>query len=136
MLFLLDTTVLIDYLRGAPIADRVDELINRGDVACSTAINVQEVVRGLRANEESDAERLIEGLVIIPLRAPEGWQAGSWRRHFATRGVTLSQSDCLIAAAALSADARLATGNPADFPMDEIEVEHWPVGTTRFRFGA
>jgi predicted nucleic acid-binding protein len=128
MLFLLDTTVLIDFLRGAPVADQVDELIDRGDVACSTAINVEEVVRGLRANEESDAERLIEGLVVIPLGAPEGWQAGSWRRRFASRGLTLSQSDCLIAAAAFSANARLATGNPADFPMEEIEVEDWPVG--------
>ncbi|MGH8897917.1 MAG: hypothetical protein ACRDZ4_13070 [Egibacteraceae bacterium] len=24
--------------------------------------------------------------------------------------------------------ARLATGNPADFPMTELQVEHWPVG--------
>lgn len=25
-------------------------------------------------------------------------------------------------------NARLATGNPTDFPMDDITVEHWPVG--------
>lgn len=38
------------------------------------------------------------------------------------------RSDCLIAAGAASIEAHLATGNPADFPMDEITVEHWPVG--------
>jgi hypothetical protein len=32
------------------------------------------------------------------------------------------------AAAALVIGGRLATGNPADFPMSELEVEHWPVG--------
>ncbi len=54
--------------------------------------------------------------------------AGNWRRDFASRGVTLSQSDCLIAAAAVSAGASLATGNPKDFPMPGLEVEHWPTG--------
>ena len=23
----------------------------------------------------------------------------------------------------------LVTGNPKDFPMDDVTVEHWPVGT-------
>lgn len=55
-------------------------------------------------------------------------RAGQWRREFASEGITLHQADCLIAAAADSLGARLATGNPADFPMEDIPVEHWPVG--------
>lgn len=72
---------------------------------------------------------LIEALVEIPLGVREGWQAGTWRRDFAARGITLPQADCLIAAAALQAGAVLATGNPKDFPMPELQLEHWPVGT-------
>jgi predicted nucleic acid-binding protein len=125
---LLDTTVLIDYLRGAPAADRIDEMLARGDLACTTAINVEEIVRGLRPRERAQAARLVEGLVVIPLEAKEGWKAGSWRGQFAIQGPTLSQADCLIAAAALSAGATLATGNPRDFPMSDINLEHWPVG--------
>jgi hypothetical protein len=34
----------------------------------------------------------------------------------------------LIAAAAAGIDARLATGNPKDFPMRGLAVEHWPAG--------
>lgn len=34
-----------------------------------------------------------------------------------------------MAAAALRVGGRLATGNPQDFPMEEVVVEHWPVGT-------
>lgn len=128
MLFLLDTTVLIDYLRDAPAATRVEELLDRGDVACTTAINVEELGRGLFPRERDDAANLIRGLIVIPLEAREGWQAGSWRQAFVARGVTLSQADCLIAAAARSADATLTTGNPKDFPMPEIRVEHWAVG--------
>ena len=43
-------------------------------------------------------------------------------------GVTLYQSDCLVAATAWVNDGALATGNPKDFPMRELTVEHWPVG--------
>ena len=128
MLVLADTTVLIDYLRNAPSAERLERLLVRGDVVCTTAINVEEIVRGLRSDERPVATRLVSGLVIIPIGAREGWQAGEWRRDFAGRGTTLSQADCLIAAATLSSDAVLATGNPRDFPMTEITVEHWPVG--------
>jgi predicted nucleic acid-binding protein len=42
--------------------------------------------------------------------------------------VTLWQADCLIAATALLAGADLATGNPKDFPMADLVVQHWPVG--------
>ena len=128
MLFLVDTTVLIDYLRGTPGAKRLDDLLDRGDVVCTTAINVEEIARGLRAAEARSAAALVEGVTILSLGATEGWQAGVWRREFAARGITLSQGDCLIGAAALSAGATLATGNPKDFPMTEIEVQHWPVG--------
>ncbi len=64
----------------------------------------------------------------MPLREAEGRRAGAWRREFAARGVTLSQADALIAAAALAAGGRLATGNPRHFPQTELTVEHWPPG--------
>ena len=128
MLYLLDTTVLIDYLRGAPASERLEDVVERGDVACTTAINVEEIARGARPKERESATTLIQGLVVIPLGADEGWRAGVWRRKFAAKGKTLSQADCLVAAAALSADAVLATGNPRDFPMKEITIEHWAVG--------
>jgi hypothetical protein len=91
-------------------------------------VNVEEVVRGLGPGEEEAANRLFSGLLIVPLRESEGRRAGAWRREFAARGVTLSQADTLIAAAALAAGGRLATGNPRHFPQAELTVEHWPAG--------
>lgn len=128
MLFLLDTTVLIDFLRGRPATTRVLSLRSRGDHPCTTAVNVEEVARGLRPPEGDVAMQLMRGLLVLPLGLAEGWRAGEWRREHAARGVTLSQADCLIAAAAEAATAVLATGNPKDFPMAGIRVEHWPVG--------
>ena len=128
MIVVLDSTVLIDHLRGRPAADRVERLSDSGDVAATTAINVEEIVRGVRPSEQAAVDALFGGLMILPIGLEEGARAGTWRREFAARGITLSQADCLIAAATLNAGARLATGNPTDFPMTGIEVEDWPVG--------
>jgi predicted nucleic acid-binding protein len=127
---LLDTTVLIDLLRGRSGARRrLLALRGAGDAPYACAVNVEETVRGLRPREHAQARTLFAGVRIVPLGAVEGWQAGEWRREFARRGRTLAQADCLVAAAALSLGGRLATGNPKDFPMREITLEHWPVGT-------
>ena len=128
MLCVLDSTVLIDFLRGRPAVERVARLRRAGDVAATTAINVEEIVRGLRPDERKASARLFGGLVVLPVDATGGWRAGSWRREFAARGVTLWQADCLVAATTLVHGGRLLTGNPKDFPMDELVVEHWPVG--------
>ena len=126
MIVLLDTTVLIDYLRGRPVAERVDAVLDRGDIAATTGINVEEVVRGLRPGEAEAASALFDGLVILPIGAEEGWQAGAWRRQYAAEGVALAQADCLIAAAAVNVGAALATANVRDFPMPGLHLEHWP----------
>jgi predicted nucleic acid-binding protein len=126
---LLDTTVVIDLLRGrAEAVRRLRALRDSGDRPCVCAVNVEETVRGLRPAEEEPARRLFQGLRVVPLGEPEGWQAGEWRRTRAARGQTLTQADCLVAAAALSVGGLLATGNPKDFPMSELTVEDWPTG--------
>jgi predicted nucleic acid-binding protein len=123
---LLDSTVLIDALRGRPIAQRVAGLRRVGVEPWVCAISVEEIWRGLRPHEDSQVRRLFNGLRLAPLGLAEGIVAGSWRREFAERGVTLHQADCLIAAAAVGIGASLATANVDDFPMPEIAVEHWP----------
>jgi predicted nucleic acid-binding protein len=125
---LLDSTVLIDVLRDRPVVERLRAHRRDGDVAGTTAINVDEVVRGLRDTELDAARSLFKWVIVVPLGYAEGWRAGRWRREFSSAGTTLSQPDCLLAAAALVSGARLVTGNPRHFPMPEIEVEHWPVG--------
>ena len=125
---LLDTTVLIDALRGRRAAERILELRQQGHTPFVCAVNAEEVYRGLRPGEEEHARRLFSGLREAPLGPDEGRCAGTWRRDHAARGRTLSQADCLIAAAAHAIGARLATGDPKDFPMREVTVERWPAG--------
>ena len=123
---LLDSTVLIDALRGRSAATRLARLRRTGAEPWVCVISVEEIWRGLRSHEEPVARRLFAGLRLAPLGVTEGMRAGTWRREFAQRGVTLHQADCLIAAAAVGIAASLATANVSDFPMAELSVDHWP----------
>lgn len=126
---LVDTTVLIDVLKGRPkTLARYDALEAAGDEPYACAITVEEISAGLRPSERERAGLLLEALREAPLGIAEGRLAGWWRRTYQRRGRTLSQADALIAAAAVGLGARLATGNPRDFPMKGLQVESWPVG--------
>jgi predicted nucleic acid-binding protein len=125
---LLDTTVLIDALRGKEAADRLRALRSVSEPPYVCAINVEELRRGARRGEEPANRRLLRGLRVVALGLEQGERAGQWRRDYAAKGITLSQADCLVAASAVTVGARLATGNPKDFPMPELVVEHWRSG--------
>ena len=107
---------------------RVSTLDGAGDLLATTAINVEEIVRGLRPAETRAATELFAGLEVLAADLAAAWQAGEWRQVFATRGTTLWQADCLIAATTKVNGASLITGNPKDFPMEGLDVVHWPVG--------
>lgn len=123
---LLDSTVLIDALRGRSAAARIRGLRRAGIEPWVCVISIEEIWRGVRPSEEPQVHRLFNGLRLAPLGLAEGVRAGTWRRAFAERGVTLYQADCLIAAAAVGVGAPLATANVGDFPMSELATEHWP----------
>lgn len=125
---LLDSTVLIDALRGRPAATRLRGLRRVGVEPWASAVSVEEIWRGLRPEEEPAARRLVQALRMAPLGAAEGQRAGRWRREYAANGVTLHQADCLVAAAAVGVGAALATANVSDFPMPDLEIQHWPAG--------
>jgi hypothetical protein len=124
----LDTTVLIDALRGYPAVDRIRSLRGSNSQLWVTPISIEEIWRGLRPGEEDATDRLVNALRLTPFDRTVARTAGSWHRQYAANGVTLHQADCLIAAATHRVNGRLATGNPADFPMSEVVVEYWSVG--------
>ncbi len=129
MKVVLDTTVLIDLLKGREAASKqVRKLHFAGDKPATTPINIEEIYRGLRSSEGSSAAKLFDWLHILPIGRREAELAGSWRRKYSSEGLTLSQADCLIAATSFICNAMLVTGNPKDFPIEDLQVRHWPTG--------
>jgi predicted nucleic acid-binding protein len=118
----LDTSVVIDFLRGA---EYTGELIARRPLLVSP-ITIHGVLRGMRPGEETKTFDLLTGLKVVPIGQGEAALSAHWRRKFAARGMTLHLPDALIAAGATLQGIPLATGNIKDFPMPELRVEQWP----------
>jgi hypothetical protein len=119
---LLDTDVLVDYLRGR--VEAAAYLEARTEALLISAITVAELYAGVREGEESRRlAQFLGAFEIIPLNAEIARQGGLYRRDYGpSRGVGLA--DALIAATATHHQARLVTLNARHFPMDEVEVPY------------
>ena len=123
MKILLDTTVLIDLLRGRGegVAMVQHAAQSRSELVTS-AVNVAEVHAGLRPGEETRADVLLSGLEVLPVTKTIATMAGTFIREWSGKGRTLTLPDMLVAATALEHTMILATTNVKDFPMPELTL--------------
>ena len=114
-MMLVDTDILIDYLRGHPEAGAFLE--SRLDEVSISAVSVAELYQGVREGRERTLlARMVSALTVLPLTTEIAERAGLFRRdHRATTGCGLA--DCLIAATAARHGLELATLNGKHFTM-------------------
>ena len=119
---LLDTDVLVDYLRDRDEA--VTYLEAHAESILISAVTVAELYAGVR--EGTERHRLAQFLAvmeIIPVDAAIAQKGGLYRRDYGpSHGVGLA--DALIAATAELHQARLVTLNARHFPMMEVVVPY------------
>lgn len=115
MRVLIDTSILIDYLRG--VAAAREELARYADPSIS-AITWMEVMVG--ASDEREAARLrafLAGFRLVPIDQAVSELAVGIRRRHHTR-----LPDAIIRASARRIEGLLVTRNTKDFPPDEPDV--------------
>ena len=124
--YLLDTTALLDYMRGRQdVVDFITSLARDGPLLGVCCINVAELYAGLGPDQRPLADELIGSLGTYEVTQHVAKEAGRYRYEFARQGVTLTIADTLIAATAVEETATLVTANPRDFPMEGLVVlEH------------
>ena len=115
---LVDTDILIDYLRGHPEAVRF--VTERADDIAVSAMSVAELVAGVRGEMHEPEQRALQGFlglfVILPITETIAKTGGIYRRDYgASHGVGLA--DAVIAATAIAAEATLQTLNVRHYPM-------------------
>ena len=121
--YLLDTTALIDHLRGRQEAMViVSTLAQQGHRLGVCCVNVAELYSGLGLEERARADRLLATLDYYELNREIAKEAGRYRYDYARQGIALSTADTLIAATAIAGDATLVTANTRDFPMENIQL--------------
>lgn len=124
---LLDTDVLIDYLRGQ--AEAVAYLERLTTALLISAITVAELYAGVRDGEErTRLDAFISAFEIVPIDGEIAVRGGLYRRDYGkSYGVGLA--DALIAATALRKQATLVTLNKKHFPMlSGVVVPYQKVG--------
>jgi predicted nucleic acid-binding protein len=112
---ILDTDVIIDYLRGySPAVDYIDRLPTQ---PTTSVVVVAELYAGVRDGvERTKLDELLATTHVIPVSAEIAVEAGLFRRRFAkSHGIGLP--DALIAATAVRESAQLVTLNVKHFPM-------------------
>lgn len=114
MTVLLDTSVLIDVLRGHPPA--VEFLGSLDAVPACSEITRVEVMRGLRSGERRGAERLFAAVEWVAVDEEVARRAGELGRRFRRSHAALATADLIIGASALEHELDLATCNVRDFP--------------------
>lgn len=115
---IVDTDVLIDFLRGRPEAREFVAGLPRE--AAISVVTVAELFVGVREGEERAAlEAMVSSFQVFPLDATIAAQGGLLRRDFGkSHGVGLN--DALIGATALAHALPLATLNVKHYPMLDI----------------
>lgn len=124
MRYLLDSTFLIDHLRGDRAARaRFRRIFEDGDEPVVNEVVVCEVASGALTLPDPDLAALLEPVEFIQPGPDAPLLAGQWRIDARRRGRHLSLADALIAVAARDAEAAVLTRNVRDFMHLPVRVE-------------
>lgn len=119
MRLVLDTSVLIDHLRGKPRAATalIPEAIARGDELCSSYVVRAEVLAGMRDQEGAATRDLLRLVSWYEVDESVSEAAGALGRQFLGSHPGIEVADLIVAALAQQLDAELKTTNLKHFPM-------------------
>lgn len=117
-IILIDTSVLIDHLRGRTGAvDALRDAAERGHRLAASVLTRVEVLAGMRPDEERVTRRLLDVLDWVPVDEAVAEDAGRLANYYLRSHPGIDPVDYVIAATADRMDALLWTRNLKHFPM-------------------
>lgn len=124
MKFLLDTTFVIDHLRGDAAANgRLRSIYESGDDPLVTGMVVTEAWTGARLTGDAKLDDFLQYLEYVHPGPETARLAGRWRAQAHADGRTLGISDAIIGATAFDVGAAVLTRNLRDFALMPVRVE-------------
>jgi predicted nucleic acid-binding protein len=117
---ILDTTVLVDILRGNEAVSDVMDRIDGPAVPRVSAVTVMELVEGAEYGDRAEAERaairsILAELEQVPFNGDCAVVAGEISAALLAAGERIDPADVMIAATARSNDLPVVTGNGKHF---------------------
>lgn len=114
MIDLLDSSVLIDYLRGRAAAQAV---VDASEGLFASEITRYEVLSGVKPGEEAFTEDVLALPAWLEVDEGVATTAAAFARKYRASHSGIEDADYLIAATARELGARLLTTNVRHFPM-------------------
>ena len=122
--YLLDTTTIIDHLRGdKKVNFYLEEVGTRGDIVGCCCINITETYTGMKDKEKEKTDKFVESLYYFPTTKEIAKLAGKLKQKYGKKGKTLAASDVIIAATAITYGLILITKNIKHYPFSELEIK-------------
>ena len=122
--YLLDTTTIIDHLRGdKKVNFYLEEIGTRGDIVGCCCINITETYTGMKDKEKEQTDKFIESLYYFPVTKEIAKLAGKLKQKYGKKGKTLATSDVIIADTAIAYGLILITKNKKHYPFSELEIK-------------
>ena len=120
--YLLDTNIIIDYLRNdSRKVEYLEKLLQGGSLLHSCEITVAETFSGMYENERALTEEFISSLHYLTLGEKTARKAGEFRHSYRSKGKQLTLADALIASISIDNNLILLTDNLKDYPMPELQ---------------
>jgi predicted nucleic acid-binding protein len=111
-----DTNVLVDVLRGVPMAVSALERHSANEVVLPSMVRF-EILAGARASEKEAIASLLDACIDAPVDASIADEAASLARRYIRSHSGIDPIDYVVAATARLLDAELLTRNVKHFPM-------------------
>lgn len=130
-MLLLDTTFIIDILRGnKEVLSKLSEFEMENESLCTTSLNMLELFKGAyRSNKKdkniNDMQRLVEHLLVLPIAEDAYDIYGAISSELYLKGEQIGDFDEIIAAIALSYDAAIITRDRHFDPIPMLKVVHY-----------
>ena len=123
-LFLVDTNIIIDFLRGDSKAKEF--IINNVDEIKVSVVSVSELYAGVRGKkEEEQLKNFLNSFETLVLNYNISVEAGYLKNKY-YKSHNAGLADCMIAATSIHHDLTLVTDNFKHFPMikDKIKIKN------------
>ena len=119
---LIDTDIVIDFLRRREYAlELLKHWSNNGLIAVSTLTHL-EIYQGMKINEEAVTNSFLDDMISIAVDVQIARQAGVMMRNLRSKGKTMSIGDAIIAATALDINVPLLTNNTQHYIYQGLKV--------------
>ena len=119
---LIDTDIVIDFLRRREYARKLlERWAGEGLLAISTITHL-EIYHGMKAGEEEGTNAFLDGLTAVSVDVTIARRAGKILGEARSKGITTGIADSIIAATALQLGAPLLTNNVEHYLFPGIRV--------------